>query len=500
MIAVSSCGGSPSAPSPPPAEVISSWLQGSGNDLHNTRWQPSETMIGTTNVASLAAKWVATVAGDVSATPTTDGTNVYFPDWGGYLNALSSATGAVIWQKAISSYTGVTSLSRTSPAIVDDGKALIIGDIAAIDEAPGPGASILKIDTKTGELIWATTVETHPEAIITANPTVLQNTIIVGVASSEEVAALNGGYPCCTFRGSVVALDEITGAILWKTYMVPDNGGAVGGYSGGSVWGSSPMVDTVRGLVYVGTGNNYTVPGSVSACQLLLPNSPTCIDPNDQIDAVVSLDLLTGAVRWTFQSQFSDNSTDGCITGVNCELPVGPDHDFAQAPIFVDNPNHAVVFAGRKSGTGYGLNADTGSLLWSTSIGESTQWGSASDGQRIYVASVRSPAGWSALDPGTGKILWTTNDPGGLGNSAHDIGPLTVANGVLYAGSTNTNGPTMFGLDTSNGSILLSFQSGSSVAGGAAVANGTVYWGSGYSRISVFTGNKKIFALTPNGK
>jgi polyvinyl alcohol dehydrogenase (cytochrome) len=159
-----------------------------------------------------------------------------------------------------------------------------------------------------------------------------------------------------------------------------------------------------------------------------------------------------------------------------------------------------VVFAGRKSGTGYGLNADTGSLLWSTSIGESTQWGSASDGQRIYVASVRSPAGWSALDPGTGKILWTTNDPGGLGNSAHDIGPLTVANGVLYAGSTNTNGPTMFGLDTSNGSILLSFQSGSSVAGGAAVANGTVYWGSGYSRISVFTGNKKIFALTPNGK
>jgi len=97
MIAVSSCGGSPSTPSPPPADVVSSWLQGSGNDLHNTRWQASETAIGTTNVASLAAKWVATVAGDVSATPTTDGTSVYFPDWGGYLNALSSSTGAVIW-------------------------------------------------------------------------------------------------------------------------------------------------------------------------------------------------------------------------------------------------------------------------------------------------------------------------------------------------------------------------------------------------------------------
>jgi polyvinyl alcohol dehydrogenase (cytochrome) len=452
-------------------------------------------------VATLAPKWVATVAGDISATPTTDGTNLYFPDWGGNLNAVDAGTGAIIWLVPVSSYNGVAaSYSRTSPAIVDSGAALIIADVTAIDVAPGPGASVIKIDSRTGQPIWITKVDPHPEAIITANPAVTANTIIVGVSSSEETAAEVASYPCCTFRGSVVALDETTGMVLWQTYMVPDNAGAVGGYSGGAVWGSTPMVDATRGLVYVGTGNNYTVPSSASACQLLVPDSPMCIDPNDRIDSVVALDLSSGAIRWTFQSMFSDNTTDGCLTGVNCEAPVGPDHDFAQAPIFVETANRPIVFAGQKSGTGYGLDPDTGALVWSRPIAGGMLWGSATDGQRIYSASFRPPAGWSAVDPATGENLWTTNDPGSSQNHAVDTAPVTIANGVVYAGSLNTNGSTMFGMDAASGKILFSFSSGSSVAGGAAVANGTVYWGSGYSHISKLTGNKKIFAFTLNGK
>ena len=58
------------------------------------------------------------------------------------------------------------------------------------------------------------------------------------------------------------------------------------------------------------------------------------------------------------------------------------------------------------------------------------------------------------------------------------------------------NGATMFGLDAETGNILFSFNSWSSVAGGAAIANGVVYWGSGYSKVSDLTGNKKIYAFT----
>src|SRR5690242_12795078 len=114
-VSLSSCGGA-AVPAPSPPVTLSSWLQGSGNDLHNNRWQSSETIISPANVASLAPKWATTVAGDVSATPTTDGTTVYFPDWGGFINAVDAETGAVIWQKAVPSFNGVAaSYSRTSP-------------------------------------------------------------------------------------------------------------------------------------------------------------------------------------------------------------------------------------------------------------------------------------------------------------------------------------------------------------------------------------------------
>ena len=130
-------------------------------------------------------------------------------------------------------------------------------------------------------------------------------------------------------------------------------------------------------------------------------------------------------------------------------------------------------------------------------------WGSATDGCQLYVASRKgfsdNTGAWFAVDPGTGTILWTTSDPGSASDHAATVGPVSVANGVVYAGSENVNGATRFGLDAKTGKILFSFNSGSSVAGEAAIANGVVYWGSGYSKAGL-TGNQKIYAFTVSGK
>ena len=284
------------------------------------------------------------------------------PRLGRNLNALSASTGEVVWQKVLS--------SRTSPAIADDGASLFVGTPIF---AASP-ASIVKLDTHTGALIWNTIVDPHPAAAITGNPVVAKNIVLIGISSSEEGRAADANYPCCTFRGSVVAVDETTGVILWKTYMVPDNGGVPGGYSGGAVWGGTPMVDLDRGLVYVATGNNYSVPSDVAACQLFTPNSPACIDPANRIDSIVAMDLSTGTIRWTFQAMFTDTSNNGCLFGVNCEAPQGPDNDFARSPVFVNTSLGPTVFAGQKSGAGYSLNADNGTLLWQTQIGTRIMW------------------------------------------------------------------------------------------------------------------------------
>jgi polyvinyl alcohol dehydrogenase (cytochrome) len=50
------------------------------------------------------------------------------------------------------------------------------------------------------------------------------------------------------------------------------------------------------------------------------------------------------------------------------------------------------------------------------------------------------------------------------------------------------SGNNMFALDASNGNVLWSFPSGGSVNAAPAIANGTVYWGSGYAHLGVSGG------------
>src|SRR5262249_44030470 len=76
-----------------------------GQNLANGRSEPGETAIGTANVGKLKPRWVFTTHGEVSATPTVAGGIVYFPDWGGYLNAVDAETGRLLWQKRIPEYT-----------------------------------------------------------------------------------------------------------------------------------------------------------------------------------------------------------------------------------------------------------------------------------------------------------------------------------------------------------------------------------------------------------
>ena len=137
------------------------------------------------------------------------------------------------------------------------------------------------------------------------------------------------------------------------------------------------------------------------------------------------------------------------------------------------------------------------------------EWGSATDGNRIYVAIANfygipygsgSAGSWAALDPATGAILWQRADP----NGAVDIGPVAVANGVVYASSmagSPATAPTMLAMDASTGKTVWSFAAGSSVNAGATIVNGIVYWGSGYAHLGIpgYTGNNKFYAFSKNG-
>jgi len=480
-----------------------SW-NSAGGDRQNTRHAASESKISPSTVASLTKKWVLTTAGDVSATPAVDGQRVYVPDWAGNLYAVDRATGAVVWQKKVSDLTGVPGdLARVTPAFTET--TLVLGN-----QGPffGGGGTVVAVDKATGDLLWRTQVESHEAAIITQSATIFDGVVYVGTSSQEEARAAFG-LPCCTFRGSVVALDLATGAILWRTYMTPE------GYPGNAVWGSSPAVDVKRGSLYVATGNNYDAPDDALQCIADNPDDPVaqrgCLPADDLFDAIVSLDLRTGAVKWATQALPHDTWTVACIFELpNCPSPAGPDYDFGQAPALFtaksDGQARELVGAGQKSGDYWALDPNTGAVVWKTQAGPGgtaggLQWGSAVDGKRVYTANANSnnkPWGaggltsgvWSGLDAATGQLVWETRPPDGGSTS----GPVTTANGVVFGCSLDAQGH-MYALNAATGQVLWSFASGGSCLSGAAISNGTVYWGSGYSNFGFGTPNNKLYAF-----
>ena len=214
-----------------------------------------------------------------------------------------------------------------------------------------------------------TQVDSHPAAIITGSPVVVGNVVYQGISSMEEALALDKSYACCTFRGSVVALDAATSKILWQQYTVPNNNGLTGNYSGGPIW-QPPAIDSSLNLLYIGTGNNYTVPSSVETCRLNNPTDNSCDAANDYFDSALALNLSTGAIEWSRSLYGYDAWNAACEAGSDdpsrCPDPEGPDYDLSgSGPNIVGN----IVGFSQKSGVYWALNASTGATEWSETIG-----------------------------------------------------------------------------------------------------------------------------------
>lgn len=507
------------------------WWPNWGGGLDNVHHAIGETQISADTVGCLDVEWTSTLVGDVSGPPAVakDGT-VYVNDMGGYVWALDGCSGDVVWRAALGNFTGnpgvfTPATGRTSgtsargtPAL--HGDRLYVGDSRS--------SRVFCLSARTGALIWQTLLDTHPLSIITMSPTVVDGRVYIGVSSDESIYAGFPDYPCCTFRGSMAALDARTGAIVWQRFVTTPE------YPGAAVWGSSPSIDLEERTVYIGTGNNYKVPADVQACiDANQGDARGCaFDPANMAEAIIALDMDTGAIRWNKSLSLLhglDVWNLACKPwllgipggpGPNCPAFPGPDSDFGQAPMRFFYRSGGVkvplLGVGQKSGIFYALSPVDGHIVWIKSIvpgGDmgGFQWGSAFDGDRIYVAGSNSAyvnqtlkdgrvtrgGTWAALDPATGTVLWETPVPEGLAlvNATHEEAvaawplawsSLTVANGVVFAGagSRGATSPTMFALDAATGAILWQYSPSAAIISSPAVVNGWVYWGIGYGQNS----------------
>jgi polyvinyl alcohol dehydrogenase (cytochrome) len=384
-------------------------------------------------------------------------------------------------------------------------------------------ARVYAVDLTTGEQVWATKVDDHPNAVGTAQPSYHDGVVYQPVSSLEVVPAAEPDYECCTFRGSMVALDGRTGAVRWKTYTIQEplrktGVNAVGttnwGPSGAPIW-NSPTVDPERGRLYSGTGENYSSPAQGSS------------------DAIIAFAMETGDIAWIRQTVAGDAWNVACQPNIpskaNCPEEKGPDVDFASPPILVKDGGREILVAGQKNGAVHGIDPDTGALVWRNQLGRGGNQGGIHFGMAAVGGTVFVPMsdwddsmlpvdearpGLSALDAFTGKEKWYTpaNDVcGGREYCARGIAAaITAIPGMVLAG--HRDGRLRI-YDAADGSVLWEYNTdrafttptgavaeGGSMGGGSGpmVVDGRVYVNSGYGIYYGMPGNALLVFGPPD--
>jgi polyvinyl alcohol dehydrogenase (cytochrome) len=244
---------------------------GWGVDPMQHRFQPADmARLAPSDAPRLKLKWAFGFPGAKRsvAQPTIFGGRVFVGSQNGKVYSLDAKSGCTYWD--FDAGKGVRSAVVVGPQ--GDGWAAYFGDL---------GANVHSIDALTGKELWTNKVDDHPAAVITGSPTLVGTTLFVPVSSYEEATGANPSYQCCSFRGSVVALDASTGKVLWKAYTIAQEAkpGAVNatgvqllGPSGAAIW-SAPTYDSATRRISVTTGDNYSDPPTETSGRLPCPRS-----------------------------------------------------------------------------------------------------------------------------------------------------------------------------------------------------------------------------------
>ncbi|MFL6120687.1 PQQ-binding-like beta-propeller repeat protein [Actinophytocola sp.] len=472
-----------------------SWNKG----LDGSRYAASEWRINPRTASRLRLRWafqlprVPDTMG--KSQPAVVGGTLYVGSTDGTFHALDAKTGAPLWTFD----TAAVAAGGVHGSAIWDGPA-VVGDRVYFG---GQSGYLYALDRRTGALVWATRVADHPLANLTSSPVYYRGRLYLGVSGYES--GTDQSYACCTLRGQVVAVDAATGQVSWRYYTVPEpradgtwpSGATRYAPSGGAVWGT-PSIDTRTGVLYVGTGQNYTGNGG-------------------DFDSMLALDARTGAVVWkrrmtdvdTWRLLCRNPSATGYCPSIAESTAL--DFDLGAVPNLFTVHGRELVGIGQKTGVYHVFDARTGEIVWQRELGlpianggdGGIQWGASYDGDKLYVATyMAKPGTLFALDPATGDIVWQTPNPangcawGGAAEYpqmcqlAHTPA-VTTSPGLVYLGSmdgkfrvySSRTGRVLWEYDTVRDFDAVNGPGrGSAISGngGAVVADGMVYVQSGY--------------------
>jgi quinohemoprotein ethanol dehydrogenase len=245
--------------------------------------------------------------------------------------------------------------------------------------------TVVALNQQTGQVVWRTQ-EARPEEgySFTSSPVYYNGLVVLGVSGGDAGA-----------RGFAVALDANTGLEDWRWYVQPSPGEIGSGTwpnnneweHGGAIW-IYPSVDIQTGLVYIVTGNpvpwNGRGPGE-----------------DRWTDSIIALHVQSGQFAWGFQTVHHDIW----------------DYDVTNPPVLFNATINGQVQPGvavaSKTGWVYILNRETGKPL--LGIPEKKVPQLKGDPAKYATLSPTQPYpnGQPFVNQCTTKKYWPTNAPDG---------------------------------------------------------------------------------------
>ena len=409
-----------------------------GHGPDRTFSYPCKTDLAPDTVGDLEKIWFFRARDTVTATPAVVGRTVFVGDWSGNFYALRAKNGRVKWR-----FRAETHALVYAGQIVSSAAVARVGGVRTVFF--GAGKHLYALRARDGKLLWRYNAGLRGDANNDDDPTEIETSPVVVdgmVIFGTDVHNSDGDA-----RARVIALDARTGKRIWSRTTAPTTGADATGPGCGDVWGSVAVDVSGRG-VFFGTGNCVSAPEGWGQFS----------------EAIVALDLDTGARRWTYQPHEPNRN----------------DFDFAGAPNLFSIGDRPVVGLGNKDAAYYVVDRESGELVWATQTtepglqrpGENFSTGgfigpaAYADGRIIGGTAVGGSPALHAMDADTGAIAWQQPAAGPTYAAAAEV------NGVVFLGGTDF---TLRALDAETGEVLWQESMTGAVSGGAVIVGDNVY-------------------------
>lgn len=415
------------------AEFRTPWLTPNGS-YSNER--VADSMIDSSNVDELALAWSAPIeapSGMAGIPIVDDQGTVYVQDFNSDVIAYDLDTGEQRWKAVY----GVQTFGPNGVAYED-------GALFGVT-----GSEVFSLDAATGDERWRAAELDQPVGLAEGATLgfTIQPTVRDGVVYLSE-AAKSGG-------GDLLVLDASDGSELWRFDTTDEPEGDL--TPSGGAW-SAPAIDA-EGYVYYGTGNGYYSHNAPAEHQ------------NERLytNSALKLDAATGELDWFFQAVPNDFW----------------DWDLQLSPILADVEGRPMAIVGGKMGFVYGLDSETGELLWKTSVG--THNGHDDDGQAQLDGTLELPPTPFEVFPGT---------LGGVETN------MAYRDGIVYAAVVNMSSLVASDEELSNPVPPTDTSEGTGTIVAIHAATGEIAWSHDIDQIpfgSMTISNDLVFTTTYDG-